>query len=161
MLDEPSVVGGWPATREKLRRTRQPFPAGRTQRSPGPPVGPVSCCQAFRTCCLRRHPQAEWARHWGCLSVFAKPRLDSDLLMSPGSSESMRKLHEPCGARLVADVAHALLRAVSRLISTPALLFDTVCESCADRASRRVYLSFIGPKRAAAEMASRPFSWGA
>src|SRR5439155_23914678 len=55
----------------------------------------------------------------------------SDLLISPGFSESMRKLHEPCGARLVADVAHALLRAVSRLISTPALLFDTVCESCA------------------------------
>src|SRR5438876_3832552 len=51
--------------------------------------------------------------------------------MSPGFSESMRKLHEPCGARLVADVAHALLRAVSRLISTPALLFDTVCESWA------------------------------
>src|SRR5437867_2255388 len=83
--------------------------------------------------------------------------------MSPGFSESMRKLHEPCGARLVADVAHALLRAVSRLsrnpglnpcfqkncwnevsaardvpnrersllISTPALLFDTVCESSA------------------------------
>src|SRR5437667_8044079 len=48
----------------------------------------------------------------------------------------MRKLHEPCGARLVADVAHALLRAVSRLISTPALLFDTVCESCA-RTGRR------------------------
>src|SRR5206468_3413989 len=38
--------------------------------------------------------------------------------------------------RLVADVAHALLRAVSRLISTPALLFDTVCESCA-RTGRR------------------------
>src|SRR3989441_3896468 len=56
--------------------------------------------------------------------------------MSPGFSESMRKLHEPCGARLVADVAHALLRAVSRLISTPALLFDTVCESCA-RTGRR------------------------
>src|SRR5437899_3860035 len=56
--------------------------------------------------------------------------------MSPGFSESMRKLHEPCGARLVADVAHALLRAVSRLISTPALLFDTVCESCA-RTRRR------------------------
>src|SRR2546430_2692679 len=35
--------------------------------------------------------------------------------MSPGFPESMRKLHEPCGARLVADVAHALLRAVSRL----------------------------------------------
>src|SRR5207249_2397212 len=74
--------------------------------------------------------------------------------MSPGFPESMRKLHEPCGARLVADVAHALLRAVSRLsrnpgwnevsaardvpnrersllISTPALLFDTVCESSA------------------------------
>ena len=34
------------------------------------------------------------------------------------------------------DVAHALLRAVSRLISTPALLFDTVCESCA-RTGRR------------------------
>src|SRR5438046_10290768 len=33
--------------------------------------------------------------------------------MSPGFSESMRKLHEPCEARLVADVAHALLRAVS------------------------------------------------
>src|SRR3989454_7695506 len=40
------------------------------------------------------------------------------------------------GPRLVADVAHALLRAVSRLISTPALLFDTVCESCA-RTGRR------------------------
>src|SRR5437867_3256408 len=52
--------------------------------------------------------------------------------MSPGFSESMRKLHEPRGARLVADVAHALLRAVS----TPALLFDTVCESCA-RTGRR------------------------
>src|SRR2546422_10279259 len=60
----------------------------------------------------------------------------SELLMSPGVSESMRKLHEPCGARLVADVAHALLRAVSRLISTPALLFDMVCESCA-RTGRR------------------------
>src|SRR5437899_3245078 len=34
------------------------------------------------------------------------------------------------------NVAHALLRAVSRLISTPALLFDTVCESCA-RTGRR------------------------
>ena len=60
----------------------------------------------------------------------------SDLLMSPGFPESMRKLHEPCGARLVADVAHALLRAVSRLISTPAPLFDAVCESCA-RTGRR------------------------
>src|SRR5207249_11698751 len=53
--------------------------------------------------------------------VIRSDSVASDLLMSPGSSESMRKLHEPCGARLVADVAHALLRAVSRLISTPAL----------------------------------------
>src|SRR5438034_4453217 len=93
--------------------------------------------------------------------VVAKPRLRPPDVT--GLSESMRKLHEPCGARLVADVAHALLRAVSRLsrnpglnpcfqkncwnevsaardvpnrersllISTPALLFDTVCESSA------------------------------
>src|SRR5437667_4970188 len=65
------------------------------------------------------------------MCVVRRPRRVVELLMSPGSSESMRKLHEPCGARLVADVAHALLRAVSRLISTPALLFDTVCESWA------------------------------
>ena len=48
------------------------------------------------------------------------------------------KLHEPCGARWVADVAHALLRAVSRLTSTPALLFDTVCESCARTAGGHI-----------------------
>src|SRR6058998_295946 len=40
------------------------------------------------------------------------------------------------GPRLVADVAQALLRAASRLISTPPLLCDTVCESCA-RTGRR------------------------
>src|SRR2546425_833213 len=70
------------------------------------------------------------------MSADRASRRVSDLLMSAGFFESMRKLHEPGGARLVADVAHALLRAVSRLISTPALLFDTLCESCA-RTGRR------------------------
>src|SRR5437870_5655708 len=73
--------------------------------------------------------------------------------MSPGFSESMRKPHEPCGARLVADVAHALLRAVSRLISTPALLFDTVCESCA-RTGRREESSLDAARRSACATSS-------
>src|SRR2546426_6116963 len=69
--------------------------------------------------------------------------------MSPGFSESMRKLHEPCGPRLVVDVAHALLRAVSRLISTPALLFDTVCESCARTGRREESYSLDAARRSA------------
>src|SRR5438876_773453 len=70
------------------------------------------------------------------MSADRASRRVSDFLMPPGFPEWTRKLHEPGGARLVAAVAHALLRAVSRLISTPALLFDTPCESCA-RTGRR------------------------
>ena len=62
--------------------------------------------------------------------------LASDLLMSPGFSESMRKLHEPCGARLV-DRRGARTPAcrVETHLDTCSV-FDTVCESCG-RTGRR------------------------
>src|SRR5882724_42054 len=50
--------------------------------------------------------------------------------MSSGFSAAMKNLDEPEMGQ-VADVAHALLRAASRLFSTPALLLDAVCQSFA------------------------------
>src|SRR5882724_3386070 len=50
--------------------------------------------------------------------------------MSSGFSAAMKNLDEPEMGQ-VADVAHALLRAASRLFSTRALLLDAVCQSFA------------------------------